>query len=497
MLRRLVLLLLLLVSVKAESQRWLIDYPSGETEEVNFIGGDVSGEYNYSVGYKYDRFKCMIKPIALCIDGEGSYKDKVYHEIEKGYFCYALRLGCGEVFVVALCGAGVEDEVYDSLWFAIINTNLEVMKEEYVKIEAPYFSYGNTIHALENDNDEIIVVTQVTDDIQSEVNYNYDYAFYKVDNDCELLECSYLKNSSCYADISDFAIVPNTNLYAVFGNGMNPNNLETVFYIDDDLEYVTFDFIEDFDEYPNLLRPKFMCVDRWTDDGLLMSVQSTQTKGVNEWCPMVLKMDSDMNVVDVLNLERYDTTDYVSQYRSMLYVDSTTIYISTFWYRGRLDGILPKNHATIYLINDNMELLGRKTLEMTHFFNVLYIQATSDRGCLVQGYVDDGEQKRAVICKLAKSDFEIAVNVCDVSFSDVNVYPNPVSSLLNIDVCDNEGKSVKVEIYDMLGRRYLDKDVVLNGNTIMLDVSPFPDGMYVYRVEYGEDSVVEDVFIKE
>ena len=500
MIRQLILLLFVFMCVEVESQQWIVDYPSYEDEMICFIGGDISGEYNYSVGFKYNQERDVYNPVALCFDKEGAYKDKSYHEtIEKGYFCYALGLGDGNAFVVARYGSDVEDDRYEGLWFAIINTDLEVIREKRVELEEPYISYGEAIHALMNDKNEIVVVAQIADDILSVEDYDnsYDYAFYKLSKECDLLKNSYLKNTSYYADISDFTLIPNTNLYAVFGNGMNHNNVESVFYVDDNLDYISTDFIEDLDNYPNLLRPKFMCVDRWFDENVfMMTIQSPSTKGNGKWCPMVLKMDIDMNIIDMLNLEHLDTTCYISQFRSMAYVDTNTIYISTFEFAGMVNDDVP-NKASIYLINEELDLLGRKDFEMEHFFNVLYVQPTIDKGCIIQGYIDEGERKRSVICKLSRSDFEMPVNMLEEKVLDMSMYPNPVSSLLRVEMRNYKGKCVNVKVVDMLGRRYLDQDVVMNENVVSLDVTALTNGLYLCHIEYDKGCYLNRVFVKE
>ena len=143
---------------------------------------------------------------------------------------------------------------------------------------------------------------------------------------------SYLENPSRYSDISDFIKVPNTDCYAMYGNGMTTLGVETVSYVDDDLNYMSTTIIDDFDNYPNNILPMFICVDYWYDENhFLMSANSSNTDGINDLHPIVLKMDTDMNILKTLSLERIDTTDYVSQFRSMAYVNQEKIYISTFW----------------------------------------------------------------------------------------------------------------------------------------------------------------------
>lgn len=499
MLRRFVLLFIYVaLSVQTKSQECFIEYPVGDNETIYFRAGDMSGEYNYSVGSVSDDVTGVSLPIALRVDEDCCYIDKVYAEnIIKGSFCCALGLGNGDVFVVSICGDNVFDDMYEKLWMAILNPDLDVVKETYIDISESYLSYGNAVHAVVNDKNEIVVITQIADSYTLYKGVHYDYAFYKVNMECDLLKSSCLENISYYGDITDFTTIPNTDRYAVFGNGMRANNVETVFYIDDDLNYISSDFIDNPDNYPDFLFPKFMCVDHWYDENsFLMSAQSSRTSGRNQWHPLVLKMDTQMTVMDVLDLERIDTTDYVSQFKSMSYVDSSTIYISTFWFNGVMDGS-SSNTATIFLINERLDLLGRKDIDMKEFLNILHIQPTPDKGCMIQAYINNGHRKRPIICKFCRSDFEIKTYVSNYDeLSDVKVYPSPVSSLLNIDVDGFNGENVNVKIYDIQGRRCLDKDVVMDGNVMTIDVSLLGNGTYIYHISDKTKSV-QNVFIKE
>lgn len=498
MLKRFVILsLLLLVAIKAQTQQWVINYPADENENIFLIGGDVSAEYNYSVGYRNDKGLGITNPMAICVDKDGNYKDKLYDDIaSKGFFCFALGLGDGNAFVVARCGDDNECDLYEKLWVAVINPDLEIIVDNYIKLKHPYVSYGMNSRALVDDDGEFIVVAQVTDFTLSVNNdMHYDYVFYKINNECEILECSYIENNSPYNEISDFTIVPNMGKYAIFGRGMRANGVETVFYVDDDLDYVSSDFIDAPLNYPNNIFPKFMCVDHWFDEShFLMSVQSSNTSGVNKWYPLVLKMNTNMKVVDVLSLERLDTTDYVSQFGSMTYIDTCTIYISTFWNTNK--NATP-NTATIFLIDEDLNIKGKKVVSTEAFLNVLYIQPTYDKGCIIQGYSDNTLCKVPVIYKFAKSDFEITTDV--MSFESIaisNAYPNPVSSVLNIDVGTLKCDGVNVKIFDMLGRRYLDKDICINGNVLSIDVSELISGIYVCYLNYS-GNLMKNIFVKE
>lgn len=179
----------------------------------------------------------------------------------------------------------------------------------------------------------------------------------------------------------------------------------------------------------------------------------------------------------------------------MVYVDSTTIYISTYQYND-MDDILP-NTAIVYRINDNLDILGMKKIDVKEFLNILYIQPTYDKGCIIQGFVDDGRNRRTIICKLSESDFETNESTLqDETFSDMKVYPNPVSSFLYIEQQLVKGDCVSVKIYDMLGRRYLERGIIIDGTIITIDVASLENGVYFYQID-GNDNCIKNVFIKE
>ncbi len=498
--RRLLTLMFVMLMVKTvSSQQWSFEYPVNEKEYVIFTTGDMSLNYNYVLGTKYIHDSNMSHPVALCFDEDGGCKERMFDNgFEGESFIAAVGLKDGNVFVAALCGYDANSETCEKIWIAVLNPDLDIVAEKYLDFEEPYIAFGPSSQALLNDNEEIVFVTKVTDLITEHVITEYDFLFYKIDVNCNLLKQSYLENPSRYSDISDFIKVPNTDCYAMYSNGMTTLGVETVSYVDDDLNYMSTTIIDDFDNYPNNILPMFICVDYWYDENhFLMSANSSNTDGINDLHPIVLKMDTDMNILKTLSLERIDTTDYVSQFRSMAYVNQEKIYISTFWQNMSYFDVQP-NTATVFLINDDLEILGRKDFDFGEYMSILYIQPTYDEGCIIHVMFEYNDYTQMVIYKLNIEDFEMVTDIVkneedfEVSFS-----PNPVSSLLNIDIVDVNDKEVRLAIFDMLGRRCLDRDVYLDGNTLALDVSMLEKGMYFCDMTIDERRVLRKKFVKE
>lgn len=496
--RFLILLFVLSMLKYANSQQWSFEYPCEEDEYAHFMAGDKSLHYNYVVGGLYGDNPNLPSAIALCIRENGEYNDKVFDEYSvKMSFVTALGLNDGNVFVVAACSDNQEKNVYEKLWVAVMNPDLDILSEKIMEVDEHYISYGLSAQALLNDSNEIVLVTVVTDSIPSHTIIEYDFSFYKFDRSCNLLKQTFLENPSYHSEITDFIKVADTDYYAMFSNGMHVTGVETVSYIDDDLNYLSTSIIDNMANYPNNILPMFVSVDYWYDENhFLMSAMSAHTEGVNDWHPIVIKMDKDMNVIKSLSFERVDTTDYVSQYRSMAFVNSDKIYISTFWQNSSGFEFYP-NTATVFLINDKLDLLGRKDFESDCFIEILYIQPTYDEGCIIQAYKIYKTHKVPVICKLKSEDFEIVTNMIDHEDDiDVGSFPNPVSSVLNINVDFVTEVNVRIIVFDVLGRRYLDKELHLEGDMLSLDVSSLVKGTYFYEIIMDKKCVLREKFIK-
>jgi hypothetical protein len=68
---------------------------------------------------------------------------------------------------------------------------------------------------------------------------------------------------------------------------------------------------------------------------------------------------------------------------------------------------------------------------------------------------------------------------------EFQIYPNPVSSILNINFGEFEGHDSIIKIYDSTGKLVFEKEAILNFN---LDVSAFSSGLYT--VEMSSESGV-------
>ena len=79
---------------------------------------------------------------------------------------------------------------------------------------------------------------------------------------------------------------------------------------------------------------------------------------------------------------------------------------------------------------------------------------------------------------------------------EISIYPNPASSIVNIDLGSVEyGKDITVDIYDMLGRNVATSKHNSSEGNIELNVNDFSEGLYFVRMNIDGHSVTEKVLI--
>lgn len=79
---------------------------------------------------------------------------------------------------------------------------------------------------------------------------------------------------------------------------------------------------------------------------------------------------------------------------------------------------------------------------------------------------------------------DFVVNSSSVNYntlSATSVYPNPADGFFYIDAADVEGAKLQVEVYNMIGRKILDKKFQ-NNNNLVVDCSTWEKGVYFVRL---------------
>jgi len=75
--------------------------------------------------------------------------------------------------------------------------------------------------------------------------------------------------------------------------------------------------------------------------------------------------------------------------------------------------------------------------------------------------------------------------------SDVNLYPNPVSNVLTLELNNDLAEGALIELFDNTGRLLESKKV--KGSVQTLDMTSFKSGLYLIKVSNSSESIVKHI----
>lgn len=490
--KRVLLLTFCLISMVMRSQQWVVSYPVDDG--VILVGGACNGDGNFvfgacndSEGFGYqDAF-------ALYVGHNGDYIEKRFgFEGYKSHWCNALCLDNGDAFVVGVKGGTSTNHLYDTLWIAVMNQNLEIVEERNYPLVDPYITWTTDVYLEFNNYGEIIVLSDV-----SEHNYPYMtngvYAVFKCDTQGNVLKSQYFRDGHGMSGARPTGLirVPGSDNMMMLGKGFFATNCHSICYVDNELNKINaypLPWLEDVWNY----------TDCWKENGNFLMSSMTHPQGiVNEsFYAAVFEVDATGHYVDTLVYDRADTSDYTAQFGSMAYVDDSTIFIATYWDSGNNE--LPSD-AVICLIDNDLNLRGTKRLKIDDTkIRIMHCQRTSDGGCLVYGQCKHSFGSEMVcIWKLLPDDFVIPWTLTEHPevLPHHEVYPNPTRDWLNIVLKDVENQVI-VSIFDASGRKYFERRFDKLNAVLTLDVSNLEAGTYFYEVVTDGSSIQKGKFLK-
>lgn len=491
--RKFLLVALCLITMELWSQQWVVNY--AVENGVILVGGDGNAEGNFILGAcNYYEGCGYIDAYAMYVDNQGNYKKREFcFNGYKSYLCNAICLYDGNAFVVGVKGSELSNRVYDTLWFAVMTPDLEIVEERNYPIVEPYKTFTTDVYLDFNNDGEIIVLADVSERDYPMIT-NGVYAVFKCDRHCNVLKVKHFAegHGPNGARPTSLIRVPDSDKMMLLGKGFFVNNVHSICYIDSELNVVgtyALPWLEDNWNY----------TDCWKDNGhFLMSSLTHHYGGSNDsYYSAIFEVDDRGNYVDTLVYDRVDTSDYTAQFGSMAYVSDDIIYVATYW-ENMTD--VEQNDAVILLIDNELNLKGTKRLRVDNTkIRIMNCQSTSDGGCLAYGQCKNfNEGEMVFVWKLVPEDFEITWSLLESAGGSPHhdVYPNPSNGLINIILQDIYNQECKVTIGDICGKKCFEKKFENIKGGIRLDVSPLESGAYYYTVLCKGHCIQKGKFIK-
>lgn len=489
--RRFLIWMLCLMSISVHSQQWMIAYSMDEGAFLR--SGCCNGNGNYVFGGCDNEYGVYANAYAMYVGNDGSFiTRKFVYDGYKSEMCSAICLDNGNAFVVGIKGGTLSDHVYDSLWIAIVNQELDVVEEHCYPFVAPYKTWTSDVYLDFDSEGHVIVLADVSEKDYPLVT-NGVYVVLKCDVDGNVLQTQYFSDGHGPGGARPTGIikVPDEDKMMLMGKAFMANGAHSIAYIDNDLNLVG--------AYPiPWMESAWNYSDYWKDGNHFLMSSLTYHYNVNDsYYAAVFEVDDKGHYVDTLVYDRADTADYTAQFGSMAFFDEETIYITTYWENGLNEN---PNDVVVLLIDKDLNLLGTKKLMFNDVkIRPLHCQVTADGGCLVYGKSKKTNGTDIIIVwKLLPEDFVIPWTLTDLPMvlQHYDVYPNPVSNCLSFVLENYDNQCVSICIWDERGLKHFERKFYNCGGVLTIDVSTLENGTYVYEVKKSGKNIMKGRFLK-
>lgn len=485
----------LFVSAQEWSINYVGDHPAGRIHfHDGFIDGDGVTFFAGQEGPSTDTPDALF----MRIEPNGSHSEFKY--VKEGFHSRAtciIEMPDHNLFVAG----NLYGETDDFVMVLILDKQLNLLEERQYEKEVAGNSFGACRAALDS-HDHVIVSTVIT---QNNAYQGIDYrgVFYKFDHLGNLVSHRYLFEE--YPDpvyfLFDFRLrqmwyKPNEEtllcLTPGYGNVLSFITFDSAFnYID---EYQIWQ--EDIGRSDHTLFTDCY-TDYWYNEDEALFFSSRGDADHNKL--RISRINTHGEILEYIRLnERTDTIDDAARAKCMAAANDSTFYFSFHYHTW---SYYPGT-ACVYLLNDQMEIVGRHVDDDHECYRSCLVLATADGGCITVNdscnYYSVASKSHPIIQKLNIGDFEtIPLSISDEKHHTyiTQAYPNPCEGLLHIPVPDHDYNNLRCQVYDHLGRIVIDKRVD-QSEPMVLDVSRLRSGIYHYLIYSDSETLLTERFIK-
>ncbi len=429
----------------------------------------------------------------LKVDAVGEVTTKRITDTATNAYFSEISILDSETFLLIGQIAQTNSMSYNKMWFATMNTDLEIMDEKEFALPTDYYHSITFYFTAKNEDGSLIIAGTMRDSIHNDL-------------------CTVTINQTLDTIGTKFYVFPfeqqpddwfriqNTDEFMMISGhiGLYSTSVQTLRF-DAQLNILSIH------NMPRLLLGPGSVGQCYANNKLLLaSTLSDSTDKGDDYNVAVLKIDTAGQVYDQKYFGKVDTTEYTAHLRSVAYINDTTVYVGgcTVVFGAWYDPV--PTYFELYLIDTSLNLLGYNQFGGDANYRMWGVFPTSDDGCVMFGTrygEENGPNERDIyIKKVVRDEISIITNITHVPDPPLirEAYPNPVSEIIHIPVKETTKPAIlQLQIFDNSGRKIFEKQYAGSGNQLEVNVTTLKPGIYFYAVSNGLDFKTNGKFIKQ
>jgi hypothetical protein len=403
----------------------------------------------------------------------------------------------GNYFITGSYSAGGSFYTMDQFWVIILDNNLETVLEKNYGINDPYLKYGGINSSIINQEGDVVIAA-----INERLIMNVqrpDFIMFKFNQQGDSIS-SRQYESFPSSRPNSLSRIPDTDSLIMIGRGYLESGSESMIFMDNNMNFshsIGFSETSDVSERMRYSNGNWLSATEF----LMVADRLVDLDRYREYYFSVSRMNTSGQYLGELHLDRPDTLEYHAIGKNLVIAIDSLIYVAGRQSYNDLWTTTP-SVPIIYLIDKNLNLLGRKNLGGDAYYSLVGIEATLDNGVLAYGtrYINAGSFARDIhIWKLLREDFEIITELIDKPAAAIEhkVWPNPARDVLHISLEGLQtGSDFRLSIYNTAGQKYFDKAFKATAKALQCHIGVLPSGTYVYEIQTAAGQVGSGKFIK-
>ena len=230
----------------------------------------------------------------------------------------------------------------------------------------------------------------------------------------------------------------------------------------------------------------------YTDQVLFVGVALTSTAGTWQHAAIPLAAYyGDANTPDTLSLQFLSSNSDTSRIGSTLLVDA--VHLGYVTQPSTLTATITAGGATAFCHTDSVLLSANTGTNYTYQWNLGGTAITGATAATYEAHaagsytvVIDSLGSTATSNAIAVTN-TTCVGINNIAAASVSIYPNPATSLLNINSTENLNGNT-LQVYDVVGQLVINQTLEANNNAI--NVAKLSNGTYIIRITDKENGLV-------
>ncbi len=392
-------------------------------------------------------------------------------------------------------------DVKKPAFITLLDSNLNFISETIFDLPTQYSMFGYGYSLIENDT----ILYAFSPYIQNAGgSQEYDLGFLRVTSSGDTVESRYYHYEfggqlGGAIEVYDFRKMPDSDKYVVFCEFAQPSSAADywTFIINPDLSIDTmYNYGESFGFNTNENRP----MGYWKEDNTFI------TGGIyyidkSDFSLFAANLDLSGNVLDLTLLNQPEIEEKPGITRSITGANDSTIYVVGYDLCFTCNPVTDKAILEVYTVNTALDVLGYNVIAADGYYRASGV-LTNDAGDLIvygTKNVGDTFNYNLFVAQIPREELGLITSVkTDNALVTLPAYPNPSTGKINFRIPEKILKDgIRIFIKTVSGKTVLNKPVNGTGNTIEVNISGLPEGLYTYRITQKENIISQGKFIKQ